>query len=161
MIGEKGDIEPRLRSSFNRAGIGHLLAISGLHIGSILALSYGAFRWIFAFITPLLWNGWLRKAAAMASLIPVLAYATLAQWSPSTQRAVCMAAAVCLSLWCERESDIGSSIALAALVILVIFPPALFSISFQLSFCGGSLPLSAACPLSSPGNLRMAAGSPS
>lgn len=134
LIGEKSDIEPRLRAMFNRAGISHLLAISGLHIGSILALSYGAFRWIFAFITPLLWNGWLRKAAAMASLIPVLAYATLAQWSPSTQRAVCMAAAVCLSLWCERESDIGSSIALAALVILVIFPPALFSISFQLSF---------------------------
>ena len=134
LIGEKDDIEPRLRAAFNQAGIGHLLAISGLHVGSILALSYGAFRWLFAFITPLLWNGWLRKSAAMASLIPVLAYATLAHWSPSTQRAVCMAAAVCLSLWCERESDMGSSIALAALVILIIFPPALFSISFQLSF---------------------------
>lgn len=134
LIGEKSGIQPDLRERFNRAGIGHLLAISGLHVGSVLAISYGAFRWLLAFVTPLLWLGWLRKTAAMASLIPVLAYATLAQWSPSTQRAACMAAAVCLALWFERESDIGSSIALAGLVILAVFPPALFSISFQLSF---------------------------
>ncbi|WP_373500214.1 DNA internalization-related competence protein ComEC/Rec2 [Desulfococcus sp.] len=134
LIGDTSGIGPRLREQFNRAGISHLLAISGLHIGMILALFYGAFMRLFAFVPPLLWHGWQRKSAAMASLIPVLAYATLAQWPPSTQRAVCMAGAVCLALWFGRPSDGENNIALAALAVLVVFPPALFAISFQLSF---------------------------
>jgi competence protein ComEC len=134
LIGEKGQIDPDLRNRFNRAGIGHLLAISGLHVGIVTAFAYAGFRWLLAFVPPLLWRGWLRKAAALAALFPVFVYAHLAQWSPATQRAVCMAAAVCLSLWFGRESDVGNGIALAVLVILAAFPPALFAISFQLSF---------------------------
>jgi len=153
LIGEKSLIQPALRERFNRAGIGHLLAISGLHIGSITALSYSLFRWLLAFAAPLLWNGWLRKAAAGAALVPVVLYAALAQWPPSTQRAVCMAAAVCLSLWFEREVDVANSIAVAALVILVVFPPALFSISFQLSFAA-VIAIVAGMPLVSRGNLQ-------
>lgn len=134
LIGEKGGIDPDLRNRFNRAGISHLLAISGLHVGSVMAVAFAGFRWLLAFAPPLLWRGWLRKAAALAALVPVLIYADLAQWSPATQRAVCMAAAVGLSFWFGRESDAGNGIALAALAILAVFPPALFAVSFQLSF---------------------------
>lgn len=134
LIGDTGRISPALRERFNRAGISHLLAISGLHIGMILALAYGFFSRLLAFAAPLLWHGRHRKTALLAALIPVLGYATLASWPPSTQRAVLMAGAVCIALWFGRPSDGGNNIALAALAILALFPPALFSISFQLSF---------------------------
>jgi competence protein ComEC len=54
--------------------------------------------------------------------------------SPSTQRAVIMVAVFLMALLLERERDTMNTLALAALVILVINPTALFEISFQLSF---------------------------
>jgi ComEC/Rec2-related protein len=54
--------------------------------------------------------------------------------SPSTQRAVIMVGAFLMTFLFERERDTMNTLALAAFIILIWFPPALFSISFQLSF---------------------------
>ncbi len=75
-----------------------------------------------------------RKMAAVLSLLPVIFYGTLAGFSPSTQRAVIMVAVFLLTFLFESEQDPLNTLALAALLILVADPPALFSISFQLSF---------------------------
>jgi competence protein ComEC len=72
--------------------------------------------------------------AALLSLLPVIFYGTLAGFSPSTQRAVIMVAVFLLTFLFESEQDPLNTLALAALLILVADPPALFSISFQLSF---------------------------
>ena len=134
VFGDRSGIGDDLRQRFNRSGVGHLLAISGLHVGIVAALTFGLFRWFFSFLTPLLWRGWGRSMAAGATLVPVLAYGLLAGMSPSTQRAVIMVAVFLSSLMIGRSRDTLNTLAVAALVILVIFPPALFSISFQLSF---------------------------
>ncbi|MEZ4603471.1 MAG: ComEC/Rec2 family competence protein [Desulfobacterales bacterium] len=65
------------------------------------------------------------------SLWPVLAYGTLAGMSPSTQRAVVMAAVFLMTFIVLREHNLINTISVAALVILVIHPPSLFSISFS------------------------------
>ncbi len=134
VFGDRSGIDDRLRERFNRAGVGHLLAISGLHVGIVAAAAFGCFRWIFSFVPPLLWRGWGRQWAAVAAMIPVLAYGVLAGMSPSTQRAEIMVAVFLAALILGRTTDILNTLAVAALVILVLFPPALFSISFQLSF---------------------------
>lgn len=54
--------------------------------------------------------------------------------SPATQRAVIMVMVFLLALLFEREHDTVNTLAVAALVILVINPTALFEVSFQLSF---------------------------
>ena len=73
--------------------MGHLLAISGLHVGIVAALAFGCFRWIFSFIPPLLWRGRGRQWAAVATVVPVLAYGVLAGTCPRpTQRAEFMVA---------------------------------------------------------------------
>jgi competence protein ComEC len=134
VFGDRSGIDDLLRERFNRAGVGHLLAISGLHVGIVATLAFGCFRWIFSFFPPLLWRGWGRQWAAAATLVPVIAYGLLAGMSPSTQRAELMVAVFLAALILGRTQDVLNTLAVAALVILAFFPPALFSISFQLSF---------------------------
>ncbi len=132
--GGRSQIPPALSDAFNRAGIGHLLAISGLHIGIVATMSFLFFSWLLSRFNTLLWRAWTRKGAAVLTVFPVLVYGFLAGMSPSTQRAVVMTGVFLFTFLFEREQDVLNTLATAALLILVIFPPALFSISFQLSF---------------------------
>ena len=134
VIGDRTGISPQLRQTFNRAGVGHLLAISGLHVGIVATVAFVLFRFLMVRIRPLLWRAATRKAAALLTLLPVLFYGLIAGFSPSTQRAVIMVAIFLLTFIFEREHDPLNTLALAALLILVADPPSLFSISFQLSF---------------------------
>ena len=134
VFGDRSGIDDGLRERFNRAGVGHLLAISGLHVGIVATLAFAVFRWVFSFFPFLLWRGWGRRWAAVVTLVPVLAYGLLAGMSPSTQRAEFMVVLFLAALILGRSQDILNTLAVAALVILAFFPPALFSISFQLSF---------------------------
>jgi competence protein ComEC len=134
IVGDRSAIDRPLREAFNRAGVGHLLAISGLHIGIVASVAFLFFKWLMAYVRPLLWKAWTRKAAAMLSLLPVCFYGSVSGFSPSTQRAVLMVSVFLMTFLFEREHDLMNTLALAALVIVTIFPPSLFSISFQLSF---------------------------
>lgn len=134
VVGDRTDIDPETRNAFNRAGASHLLAISGLHVGIVAAASFGLFSWVLAGSRTLLWRAWTRKGAALLTFFPVLCYGLLAGMSPSTQRAVIMVSLFLMALLVNRERDPMNILAAAALIILVLHPPALFSVSFQLSF---------------------------
>ncbi|MFQ5444019.1 MAG: ComEC/Rec2 family competence protein, partial [Nitrospinales bacterium] len=58
ILGDRNDISQKLRTAFHRAGVGHILAISGLHIGIVASTAFFLFSWILAYVKPLLWNGW-------------------------------------------------------------------------------------------------------
>jgi competence protein ComEC len=134
IIGDRAGISSALRNQFNRAGVGHILAISGLHIGIVATVSFFLFQRCLRFVRPLLWRAWTHKGAAILSLFPVCIYGLISGMSPSTQRAVIMVCAFLLTFVVERERDALNILALAAFIILMVHPPSLFSISFQLSF---------------------------
>ena len=134
IVGDRKGISRDLRKAFNRAGVGHLLAISGLHIGIVATVSFILFSWMLSHFKLFLRNAWTRKGAAVLSLIPVFLYGLLAGMSPSTQRAVIMVSVFLMTFWIKREHDPINTLAVAALLILIFDPPSLFSISFQLSF---------------------------
>ena len=134
VIGDRSAISSEVRDGFNRAGVGHILAISGLHIGIVATVAFFFFHNLLRRVRPLLWRAWTRKGAAIFSLVPVCIYGLVSGMSPSTQRAVIMVGAFLMTFLVEREGDTLNTLALAAFIILIWFPPALFSISFQLSF---------------------------
>lgn len=134
ILGDCRGITPPLRNAFSRTGISHLLAISGLHVGIVASFSFFLFKWLLSRFNPLLHRAWTRKGAAVLSLFPVVAYGILAGMSPSTQRAVIMVCVFLLTFLVEREQDIINTICIAALIILMVHPPSLFSVAFQLSF---------------------------
>ncbi len=134
VTGKKRLIPPELRDRFAKTGTAHLLAISGLHM-SILGLvvfwiSFG----LLSFFRPWLISGRAKKAAWVLTLGLLFVYGLFSGFSPSTRRAFIMAAVFALSFILEREALSFNTLALAGLVILLLEPFALFTISFQLSF---------------------------
>ena len=134
ILGERQGIEPGTREMFNRTGLGHMLAVSGLHIGLIGWLSYYLFSWFLSRSYRMAVAFDIRKVAAILTCFPIIGYTLLAGMQVSSQRAMIMALAFLGSLVSDRERDIWSTLALAGLLILLLDPNALLSISFQLSF---------------------------
>jgi competence protein ComEC len=67
IIGDRAAISSKLRDTFNRAGVGHILAISGLHIGIVATVAFFFFEKLLCFVKPFLWRAWTRKGAAIPS----------------------------------------------------------------------------------------------
>ena len=108
IIGDRSAISTEAREAFNRAGVGHILAISGLHIGIVATAAFIFFQKLLSLIKPLLWHAWTRKGAAILSLFPVCIYGLISGMSPSTQRAVIMVIAFLMTFLVEREIDLDS-----------------------------------------------------
>jgi len=134
ILGEKQEITPEEREAFQAAGLAHVLAVSGLHVGLVAWLAFSAIRWILSRPYRLLLAVDVRKVAALAVCLPVTAYALTAGFHVSTQRALIMVLVYLFSVAAGREKDVWSTLCLAALLILAASPRALQTISFQLSF---------------------------
>jgi len=134
LLGDQGEVTPEMRLSFSRTGTSHLIAISGLHLGALAAISYFLVFWLLRRFPWLLIRVNVMKLATVAAAVPVVAYAHLAGGSAATQRSEVMVLAYLLLVLLGRPREVWSALALAALVILAINPLRLFSASFQLSF---------------------------
>lgn len=133
-IGERGGIDPGVEEAFKRTGTAHILAISGIHIGIVAAFSYAVFLFLLKRSGRLMLAFNVKKAAALFSFAPALAYALVSGFSTSTQRAVVMAVAFILTFVLSRGRDYVNTLCLAALFILAVSPHALYEAAFQLTF---------------------------
>jgi competence protein ComEC len=133
-IGDRQAISPRLRDVFNRLGIGHLLAISGLHVGIIALVLMAILRRGFNRLDIFLQSGGGQAAAGFVTIPAILAYGLLAGMAPSTQRAVIMVVFGLIAYLLKRDGDTLNLLALAGFLILVWHPPMLFAVGFQMSF---------------------------
>ncbi|HUF93306.1 MAG TPA: ComEC family competence protein, partial [Candidatus Limnocylindria bacterium] len=124
LIGERGGLPPELHDAFRRAGVYHILAVSGFNV----ALLAGAV-W-----TMLALAGVRRRLAALGAMAAVLVFAAVVGAEPSVIRATIMAVLVLAALVLEREASVINSLALAALAILAVRPGDLGDPGFQLSF---------------------------
>lgn len=125
LFGEKQGLSENTSTMFSYAGISHILAVSGLHIGVLVSIIYFILKRIK-----------INKYVKLAILISVLLfYSYLCSFTPSVCRASIMATLVfmCKDIF-RIEYDAVSSLSIAGILILLISPLQLFTISFQLSF---------------------------
>jgi len=134
IIGDEGRVDKNLRQAFSRTGVAHVLSISGLHIGLVAAAAYGVWWWLLGRSRYLLLTWTMPKLAAVLSIPPVLLYASLAGGNVATWRSVVMVLVYLLAVLLDRQQEVYRSLALAALLISLIWPGAVLDISFQLSF---------------------------
>ncbi len=134
ILGERQGIDSKLREIFNRSGLGHLLAVSGLHIGLVAWAAFSIFKWVLSRSYRLTLTVDIRKWSAFFTCFPVVGYTLLAGCRVSSQRAMIMVLAYLLSLILGKEKEVWSTLALAGLAVLFLDPGALFTPSFQLSF---------------------------
>ncbi len=134
IIGRKTTLPHELRAAFSRAGVSHVLSISGLHVGLVAATGYAVLRWLLARSRWLLLTANVPKLAAAVSVIPVLLYAGIAGTNVATTRSVIMVLVFAGAVLVDRQRHLLASLALAVILILATSPGAALDISFQLSF---------------------------
>ncbi|MEW5911969.1 MAG: ComEC/Rec2 family competence protein, partial [Thermodesulfobacteriota bacterium] len=147
LLGQRGGLDTPTRDAFGATGTAHLLAISGLHIGLVWGLAFVLLRLLLTAWTRLALAWPVPKLAALGAMLPAAAYAALAGGSTPTLRALIMIACLAAALWVDRPYRPAGGLALAALVIGLIWPEAPLTISFQLSFVAVAAILLAAGPL--------------
>jgi competence protein ComEC len=124
LFGSIGIIDPNIMRDFALAGIIHILSVSGCHI-SILA--------VFIMFAGEKLNLSIRKRSILTAII-TLFYAVMTGAGPPVLRALVMVWVFLLAQGLKRNYDWGSSLSLAALIILLYNPYDLFNAGFQLSF---------------------------
>jgi competence protein ComEC len=130
-LGDTGALEPSLRDRWADAGIAHLLAISGMHVGVLMGVLLFGLRWILAPLGE--YVSATRVAASATALAAVLL--CLAVGAPlSAVRATVMCVGGLLGLVLRRPAAGPNLLGLAAAGLLLEEPRALESLSFQLSF---------------------------
>lgn len=139
IIGEPDYLLPEVRDLFMASGTVHILSISGSHLGLIAFLSFFLITtacqrlpapWLLCLsrrITP-------TRLAALLTAVPVTLYTLLAGSEVATIRSLIMILLFLLGIWFGRENSLLRALAVAALLIVIHDPHALFEISFQLSY---------------------------
>lgn len=124
LLGQRTRISETLKTAFARTGTAHILAISGLNVGIVVAVLFFLLRSL----------GGPRVMPYGVTMFFIVAYVLITGASASVVRAGAMAIVFLTSFVIERENDPMNSLALAAFLILLFDPNSLFAIGFQLSF---------------------------
>jgi competence protein ComEC len=131
VTGDRSGISQPLRNAFANAGIAHILAISGLHVSLVAGMLFFTIRRLLSVVrVPLP----LKKVAALLVIPATFSYVAIAGFGFPAIRAFIMVSLVMLAIIVDRQPLSMRSVALAATVVLGLFPSALLSVSFQLSF---------------------------
>lgn len=126
LFGDKTGLESNEKTLMYRAGIGHIMAVSGVHLSVVCS-----FIWFF--LSRIRMNKYLRFVLL---LIPVLCFVFLAGLSNSVIRAAVMIAIVYGAELFRRKADTFNSLGLSAILLTVTSPFAVRDASFLLSVAG-------------------------
>lgn len=119
LFGEKDALTTIDNNHLRKAGLSHIVAVSGLHVGFLIGFLLLLFG---------------RKIGSMVGLPVLLAYVILVGASPSVLRASLMYALVLIAFLLGRDTDSFTSLAAALLLCLILQPVSLLSAGLQLSF---------------------------
>ena len=124
LLGERTGLDRELKELYQKNGIAHILAISGLHVSLLgaglmfLLIFFGLSRW---------------KASGISILFLVL-YGLMTGFSPATLRAVIMQSSVQLAGVFRRVSDMPTAMTLSLFLILLLEPYRITSSGMLMSF---------------------------
>lgn len=120
LLGDRSGITYEMNTAFKVSGISHVIAVSGLHVSILFGLVYTMLA--------------RRRVLSCLIGIPVLfLFAAVVGFTPSITRACIMQALMLIAMVIDREYDGPTALAFAVLVMLVVNPLTVLSISFQLS----------------------------
>lgn len=125
VLGTRARLPYALRQRYADAGIAHIFAISGLHVGIIA----GLLVWLLA------WAGVRLRMRIWLLLPTLLGYLLLTGVPPSATRACLMALMYCFAPSLLRRPDGPSALFVTAALVLVIEPGWIANAGALLSFC--------------------------
>ena len=126
LLGDTRGVPPAVVESFRRAGLTHLVAVSGENVAFVLALFAPILRRL----------SLLGRCAGGITVLVV--FGTMTRWEPSVARAISMSVIALVAGYLGRPASGVRLLALAVIALLVVDPFLVHSVGFQLS-CGASL----------------------
>lgn len=123
LLGQRASIPADLTDDLNRAGISHLVAISGQNVAIVAAVLVASLAWLLG-----------RRPATLAAIVLVLLYAVFVGASPSVLRAAVMATVMLGATLAGRPGSALGAVTLAAAGLVVWRPLIVDDVAFQLSF---------------------------
>ncbi|TVQ76014.1 MAG: ComEC/Rec2 family competence protein [Flavobacteriales bacterium] len=126
VLGDRSDLDPQLRQQYANAGVVHILAVSGLHVGVLYLL--------ISLIFQKLLSGRAWRFQAFITLAVLWSYALMTGLSPSVWRAATMFSLLSVGVQLGRITNIYSTLAASAFILLILDASLLFSPGFQLSY---------------------------
>jgi len=124
LLGERAGLDPDLRRSLRDAGLLHLVAISGLHVGILIGALLVA-------VSRLRVGLWWRLSLAILLLV---AFVPIVGARPSVVRAAVATAALLLGRCLGREGDSINGLSILAAVLVMLETAWLARPGFQLTF---------------------------
>ncbi len=121
--GKTSGIDWEFREKIRGAGLSHLFAVSGLHVGIIAFMIYSLLMVIFP-----------SRATRLLLLLLLVIYGFLCHWSASVSRAVLMLGVYSFCHLLERPVNLNQILLFSLLVITMLAPYQAFSAGLQLSF---------------------------
>ena len=132
-LGYREELDKTEQQSFSASGAMHILAVSGLHTGIV----WGLIVWILTiggWVKPLYEQRVWQWILTTLTLVALWTYAFITGLSPSVMRSALMVTMVEIGWLFRRNSTSANTLTSAAVIILLINPLALWSVSFQLTF---------------------------
>ena len=123
-IGDRSYFTDEFYANVKKAGVSHVMVVSGMHLSVIVGLTAVAVKKYF-------YNKYLR---ALTMLATVLFMAAVCGFTKSILRAGFCSLFLAVSILSERDNTTENSLGGAAALLFMISPFTVFSISFQLSF---------------------------
>lgn len=133
VVGHQGEISPELRSRFVRAGVAHVLAISGLHVGLVAWMVARLAALALARSRALASRVGVDAAARMVACGPAALYCALGGLGPSVLRAGAAVAIVAVAGVADRRPGGLRVLALAVIALAFLEPGLARDVGFQLS----------------------------
>jgi competence protein ComEC len=134
ITGERASLPRDVIESLQISGLYHIISISGLHMSLVAGGIFWLVRALLALSPQLAVNYPIKKWSALAALLAGLFYMLLAGAEVATQRSYIMIAIMLIAILADRPALSLRNLAIAALIILVLFPEAALSASLQMSF---------------------------
>lgn len=120
LLGDSSKLSYEEDTAFKVSGIRHIIAVSGLHVSILFSLVY-------------LFSGKGRVLTAVLGIPVLVLFAAVAGFTPSIVRACIMQCLMMLGLLLRKEYDPPTALSFSVLVMLVVNPLTITSVSFQLS----------------------------
>jgi competence protein ComEC len=127
ILGDTSEMDQDIMKSYAAAGVVHVLAVSGLHVGLVYVLLAPIFARLFGKSKA----RWLRTFLPMAIL---WGYSALSGGSPSVLRVAVMFSAFLFADNFGKRNNIYNTMAASAFVLVLWRPSILFELGFQLSY---------------------------
>lgn len=134
ITGERGGISQATNDAYRNAGLFHILSISGLHMVIMAGAVFFSVRLLLAAVPGIALRYPIKKWAAVAGIAGALAYLAISGGAFATVRSAVQIIIMFLAVLLDRPALALRNVALAAFIILLVFPESLFDPGFQMSF---------------------------